>query len=77
MLTAVDPNDLDHCARGCGATLPYFTRTIAYQRGEPQACWSCERKAVPPQEAMHRRIAARAPTVMRLHSDASADGPAA
>ena len=76
MIIIIDPNDLDHCARGCGAKLPHFTRTIAYQRGAPQPCWSCERKETPPQEAMHRRIAARAPTVMHLVPPTS-DGPAA
>lgn len=36
--------DLDHCRMpDCRRLLPFFTRTIAAQRGQPQACWSCQR----------------------------------
>jgi hypothetical protein len=72
--------DLDHCVDGCGALLSFFDRSIAHQRGEPRRCWTCERKATPPKEALHQRVIARLPTVLRLPGraiDTEPPGPAA
>jgi hypothetical protein len=77
-VTETEPVDLDHCCEpDCGALLSFFDRTVANQRAEPRRCWSCERKRTPPKVALHHRVIARQPTVLRLPDCEAPDGPAA